>query len=79
MFPTIGRNTFKKDGLDEEILVSTIYFAMDPKYKLPTYYETMIFGGVHDNYQRRCDTETEAKAQHEEACGLVRAEIGKEL
>lgn len=65
---TIARDTFGK------VLVSTVFLGIDHNfydYGEPLLFETMIFGGKHDEYQTRCSTWDEAIIQHEEACKLV--------
>jgi hypothetical protein len=55
-------------------LVSTVFLGLDHNYEdngEPILFETMIFGGKHDQYQTRCSTWDEAIIQHEEACKLV--------
>jgi hypothetical protein len=58
---TVTRDKFGK------VLVSTVFLG----YGEPLLFETMIFGGKHDEYQTRCSTWDEAIIQHEEACKLV--------
>lgn len=56
-------------------LVSTVFLGLDHNFEKtgePILFETMIFGGKHDQYQTRCSTWDEAVIQHEEACKLVR-------
>lgn len=56
------------------VLVSTVFLGLDHSWDggKPLLFETMIFGGKHDQYQTRCSTWDEAVIQHEEACKLVR-------
>ena len=60
-----------------DVLVSTVFTGLNmaPLNPRPMIYETMIFGGEHDQSQWRYSTEDEAKAGHEEACKLVWGEI----
>lgn len=65
----VARDTFGK------VIVSTVFLGLDHNYEgkgEPILFETMIFGGKHDQYQTRCSTWDEAVIQHEEACKLVR-------
>jgi len=56
-----------------EVAVSTVFYGyirltgLDHSFdgKVPTLYETMIFGGEYDGEQERCATKEEAKAQHD--------------
>jgi hypothetical protein len=56
----------ERDG----VLVSTVWLGMDMGYAggEPLIFETMIFGGEHDQYQWRWSTEVEARAAHEVIC-----------
>lgn len=54
--------------------VSTVFLGLDHNYGEkgpPLIFETMIFGGAHDEYQDRCSTWEEAEAMHAKACELV--------
>ena len=60
----------KKNG----IRVSTVFLGIDHNCEEtgePVLFETMIFGGEHDEYQDRYSTWEEAEAGHEKACGLA--------
>ena len=43
----------------------------------PILFETMIFGGRHDEFLKRCATWDEAEAMHVEAVQLVRSGSGR--
>lgn len=63
--------------LDDDIRVSTVFLGIDHRFGGtgdPILYETMIFGGEHNDYQTRCCTKGEALKQHEEAVALVKGE-----
>lgn len=54
--------------------VSTVFLGIDHNFGekgKPLLFETMIFGGPHDQYQDRCSTWDEAEAMHVKACELV--------
>jgi len=53
--------------------VSTVFLgtAHSFGYGPPLLFETMIFGGKYDDYQRRYCTWEEAEQGHQEACDLV--------
>ena len=52
--------------------VSTVFLGMDHGFGgEPLWFETMIFGGEHDEYQDRCTTYDEALVMHEKACELA--------
>ena len=58
-----------------DIRVSTVFMGLN--YSIgdgpPRVFETMIFGGVHNHYQRRYSTWDEAVAGHAEALALAKA------
>jgi hypothetical protein len=56
------------------VKVSTVFLGLDHNYSLdgpPLLYETMIFGGEHDQYQERYATRDEALAGHRAALLLI--------
>ena len=59
----------EKDG----VRVSTVFLGLDHSWGdgPPRLFETMIFGGEHDDYQERCSTWEEAEAMHTKACALA--------
>lgn len=60
------------DTTIDGVRVSTVFLGIggfDGKHDL---FETMIFGGDHDEYCARCDTWEEAEAQHAAAIALVK-------
>lgn len=62
--------------------ISTVFPGLDHSFSgdgPPLLYETMIFGGMHDEYQRRCSTWVEAEAMHEKAVNLVRGTQGARI
>lgn len=63
----------EKDG----VRVSTVFLGLDHSFGNepgPVLYETMIFGGPHDQYQERYRTWDEAEAGHKKACELAYGE-----
>lgn len=58
-----------------EIRVSTVFLGIDHSFGdgPPLIFETMIFGGPHDQHQTRCSTYGEAERQHQEALALARS------
>ena len=59
-----------------ETEVSTIFLGLDHNYSYtgpPVLFETMIFGGEHDQYQERYTTWDDAEAGHAKAVALVKA------
>ena len=59
--------------LPEEVYVSTVFLGMDHSYGggEPILFETMIFGGEHDQHQERYSTWEEAKKGHEKAIEMM--------
>jgi hypothetical protein len=59
------------------VLVSTVFLGIDHRFAgfgPPILFETMIFGGEHDEHQDRCATWDEAIAQHEAAIARAKGE-----
>jgi hypothetical protein len=56
--------------------ISTVFLGMDHQMGdgPPLLFETMVFGGEHDQFQERCSTWDEAEAMHARAVAMVRAE-----
>ena len=73
-FEGAERHVAKSGGpKDKKPYVSTIFLGLDHSFGdgPPLLFETMIFGGEHDQYQDRCSTWEEAVAMHERACQLI--------
>jgi hypothetical protein len=53
--------------------VSTVFLGLDHSFGQgdPLLFETMIFGGPHDQYQDRCSTWEQAEVMHAKAVQLV--------
>ena len=59
----------------EDVRVSTVFLGLDHRFTPggpPILFETMIFGGEHDQYQDRCCTLEDARKMHTRALWLVR-------
>ena len=59
-----------KDGVN----VSTVFLGLNHAWhghEPPMIFETMIFGGEHDQWQDRCSTWAQAEAMHKRACELA--------
>lgn len=70
----------KKDTIDG-IFISTIFLAWDHSWEdggTPILFETMIFGGKHDQYQERYSTWVEARKGHKRAVNLVKKSLCQE-
>lgn len=64
-------------GLDTigEVKVSTVFLGLDYNWGLngsPVLWETMIFGGKHDEYQERYSSYSKALKGHQDAVELVK-------
>lgn len=60
------------------VAVSTVFLGLDHRFAgdgPPLLYETMIFGGAHDQDQRRYSTREEALAGHAEMVERLKAEV----
>ena len=65
------------DFLDGGLHVSTVFLGIDHNFRLngpPLLFETMIFGGPHDQYQDRYATKDEALAGHAKALRIAKGE-----
>lgn len=59
--------------LPNNVSVSTVFLGIDHNYGdgKPILFETMIFGGEHDGYQKRYSTWGQAEQGHKEAIELT--------
>jgi hypothetical protein len=65
-----GNNRKVASTMIGNVRVSTVFLGLDHNFSPhgdPLLFETMIFGGEHDQYQDRCTTWEQAEAQHVEA------------
>ena len=63
----------KRDSIGD-VEVSTVFLSLDHNFSggKPLLFETMIFGGKHDQYQDRCSTWKEAEEMHKKAINKVK-------
>lgn len=56
-----------------DVQVSTVFLGLDHSFggKIPILFETMVFGGEHDEEQVRYSTWEEAEQGHKEMCEVV--------
>jgi hypothetical protein len=69
------------DRLDDGTRVSTIFLGLDhafPLIRRPILWETMIFGGPHDQYQERYASRDEALEGHAYALALAHGFLTRE-
>jgi hypothetical protein len=60
------------------VRVSTVFLSLDHNLfgeGLPVLWETMIFGGEHDQFQRRYTSRVDALLGHEYAVNVVRGRV----
>ena len=64
------------DTLKSGVKVSTVFLGLDHSFGrgVPLLWETMIFGGEHDQYQERYTSLEDAKKGHAEALIIARSE-----
>jgi len=69
------RRTVKRDEIGD-ILVSTVFLGLDHAWdsNVPVLWETMIFGGEHDQYQERYTSHEDALEGHKKALTLITKE-----
>ncbi len=62
----VDQTSFFPDNIDMEVRVSTVFLGIDHQYGegKPILWETMIFGGEHDEYQQRYHSEKDARIGH---------------
>lgn len=72
-FETSNRRVAQDEIGDAQI--STVFIGLDHSFGNgpPLVFETMIFGGPHDQHQTRASTWDEAEQQHAEAVAMVRS------
>lgn len=63
----------------EGITISTVFLGIDHGFftSQPMLWETMIFGGEHDEYQKRYFTKVGALAGHAKAVEMVKQSLNK--
>ncbi len=66
------RKAVKQDHIGD-IFISTVFLGLDHSWKgnTPILWETMIFGGDHDQYQERYTSYEDALEGHQIALNLV--------
>ncbi len=72
-----GDDAYKRVALTHvgDVSVSTVWLGLDHGFGLggvPLIFETMVFGGAHDEDQWRWPTEAAALAGHDQAVAMVR-------
>ena len=69
------RKAVKQEHIDE-IFVSTVFLGLDHAWNsdIPVLWETMIFGGEHDQYMDRYTSYEDALEGHQTALNLITKE-----
>ena len=67
----------RKDKIDGDVEVSTVFLGLDRSFGdgPPVLWQTMIFGGPHDQFQERYTSEAKAIAGHMRAIALARTQV----
>jgi hypothetical protein len=68
-----GHNRVVKVDSKDGVRVSTVFLGLDHQFGKgkPLLYETMIFGGAHDEFMNRYSTQKEAIEGHERTCKMA--------
>ena len=66
------RKAVKQEHIDD-VFISTVFLGLDHAWDsdVPVLWETMIFGGEHDQYQDRYTSYEDALEGHEKALTLI--------
>lgn len=78
-YETNYQNRHVADETIDGVRISTVFLGLDHSFYNgpPLLFETMIFGGAHNDYQDRCSTWEEAEAMHARASDKVMMEFLK--
>jgi len=69
-----AKRQLANDVLPDGVRISTVFLGLDHGWGgAPELWETMIFGGAHDQYQARYGTREEALAGHGRAVELAKS------
>lgn len=70
------RKAVKQEKIGD-VRVSTVFLGLDHAWNsnIPVLWETMIFGGEHDQYQDRYTSIEDAVEGHQKAVDLVNSEL----
>lgn len=69
------RKAVKQENIGD-IFISTVFLGLDHAWNshIPVLWETMIFGGEHDQYQERYTSHEDALEGHKKALTLITKE-----
>jgi hypothetical protein len=70
-FRDVANRTVAKDDVSDDVRVSTVFLGIDHSFDegVPVLWETMIFGGPHNDYQERYTSLDDAKGRAREGAG----------
>lgn len=73
--------TVKKTLLPNKVMVSTVFLGLDHNWNggPPILFETMVFGGPHNEYQERYATWDQAEKDHDRVVEALKAGKSPEL
>jgi len=73
-FDDLKNRVVQLDEIRPGVRVSTVFLGIDHAFGRgrPLLFETMVFGGVHDEYQERYGTWDEAVSGHARAVAMAR-------
>ena len=77
LFDNIDMKVTAYDEIDG-VRISTVFLGMDHSFShepghIPVLWETMIFGGEHDDYQKRYTSHHDALEWHQRALELIKS------
>lgn len=74
-FETMGKQRIvAHTTIGDDVYVSTVFLGLDHSFGAgpsPVLWETMVFGGPHDQYQKRYCSREEAERGHQKAVEMV--------
>jgi hypothetical protein len=76
-FGTDENRVLRQDDLPGGISVSTVFLGLDHRFGRgpPVLWETIIFGGTHDQYQERYISREAALKGHDAAVALAKGHV----
>ena len=71
----IANRHIAKTKINDDVKVSTVFLGLDHSFGdgHPLLFETMIFGGEHDQYQERFETWEQAETGHQVAVASIKS------
>ena len=78
LYDDLDMKITRQERINDDIRVSTVFLGFDHAWigqPGPVLWETMIFGGEHDQYQERYTSHEDALAGHERAVELAKSSL----